>query len=242
MIVYVIENLINSHKYIGVTKQTLDQRFRQHMKDLKKGSKLTVHNAIRKHGIDSFRVYKIDDAESLSELKEKEKYWIEKYDTFKNGYNETLGGEGSWGRKVTLKTKKLISERAKERFLSEDARQKQREATIKCWNNFPEERKKDFAEKCRTNSLGNNRAKGMTYSHTEDAKRRISEAHKGKTFSEESRRKMSETKKGKGCGKDNAMANKAHREKQRLACQGRKRMYREDGSWYWGRNISVGHK
>lgn len=235
MIVYVIENLTNSHKYIGITKQSIDLRFKQHVKDMNKGSNLTIHNAIRKHGLDSFRAYQIDEASSLDELKEKEKYWIEKYDTFENGYNETLGGDGSWGRKTTDKTKKLISDKNKKRFMSEEARQKQSEATIKWWNSFPEERKKQHAEKCRINSMGNQYSKGMTYTHSEEAKRKISEFHKGKIVSKETKEKLSSNRKGKACGENNAMANPDHREKQKLGCQGRKKMYREDGSWYWGR-------
>jgi hypothetical protein len=44
---------------------------------------------------------------------------------------------------------------------------------------------------------------------------------------------MSEARKGKYLGKDNIMSNPEVKEKQRLACIGRRKTVREDGTWYW---------
>ena len=46
------------------------------------------------------------------------------------------------------------------------------------------------------------------YKHTEEARKKMSEAHKGKTFSEEARKKMSEAHKGLQVGRNNPMYGK----------------------------------
>lgn len=80
------------------------------------------YNAITKYGWDSFnhKVLFSIECETLEELvfwlDEWEKYYIEKYDSFKNGYNGTLGGRGSLGRKHTKETKQKQSEIQKEQY------------------------------------------------------------------------------------------------------------------------------
>jgi hypothetical protein len=48
---------------------------------------------MRKYGIENFEIESIEQCPD-DLLNEREIYWIEKLDTFHNGYNETLGGEG----------------------------------------------------------------------------------------------------------------------------------------------------
>ena len=46
---------------------------------------------MRKYGIEHFSVVEL---EQTNDPEEREKYWIEKLRTFKNGYNATTGGDG----------------------------------------------------------------------------------------------------------------------------------------------------
>ena len=46
---------------------------------------------MRKYGIEHFH---IEEIEKTSQPEEREKYWIEQYNSFKYGYNATLGGDG----------------------------------------------------------------------------------------------------------------------------------------------------
>lgn len=87
--VYCIENVLNNKKYIGITTRTIKERFAEHCK-----AETYVGKAIRKYGAENFKVYKLDTAISRKELCDLEVYYIEKYDTFRNGYNQTIGGEG----------------------------------------------------------------------------------------------------------------------------------------------------
>ena len=53
-----------------------------------------LYRAFRKYGIKNFSISIVEDIQDNSLLDEREKYWIEFYDTYKNGYNATLGGSG----------------------------------------------------------------------------------------------------------------------------------------------------
>lgn len=88
-VIYCISNIKNNKKYIGLTTRTIEQRFKEHTE-----ASSAIGKAIRKHGIDNFRIEKIDDSDTKEELCKKEIYWIEKYNSFKKGYNQTIGGEG----------------------------------------------------------------------------------------------------------------------------------------------------
>ena len=62
--------------------------------DLKRGKKLThFYAALNKYGIEHFWVELVENCEE-SQLDEKEIYWIDCYDSFYDGYNSTLGGQG----------------------------------------------------------------------------------------------------------------------------------------------------
>lgn len=92
--IYLIENDINNKKYVGLTTQTIDKRWKQHL-NASKYKNYKLYYAMRKYGIEHFHIKEIDKTEDFEELKELEKYWIKYYDTYDNGYNQTFGGEGA---------------------------------------------------------------------------------------------------------------------------------------------------
>lgn len=94
---YLISNDINEKLYIGKTYKTLKQRWTLHVSDSKKDSKNRhLYNAMRKYGIEHFHIKEIGQYKA-GELEEMEKYYIQKYDTYNNGYNCTPGGDGHPG-------------------------------------------------------------------------------------------------------------------------------------------------
>ena len=99
MIVYRCLNKANGKSYIGVTSRGLDVRKYDHLNDARIGSSQHFHNAIRKYGKESFEWSILEECESWEELEKREIYYIEKFDSFNNGYNMTLGGLGSYGMK-----------------------------------------------------------------------------------------------------------------------------------------------
>ena len=97
--IYKITNDINNKVYIGKTIDTIQVRWNHHKSDAyapahsPKVEKRPLYEAIRKYGIEHFSIKVVEEC-PLEELDERERYWIEQYQSFKNGYNATLGGDG----------------------------------------------------------------------------------------------------------------------------------------------------
>lgn len=96
--IYLIENKINHHKYVGKTNETVYKRFRRHVNSSininDKDANSPLHKAIRKYGEDNFIVSTIEECSS-EQASEREIYWIKYYETYLYGYNATQGGDGS---------------------------------------------------------------------------------------------------------------------------------------------------
>ena len=93
--IYKISNSINDKIYIGKTLSTIEKRFAQHQKDALKPEENNrpLYRAMRKYGPENFFVELIETV-PLENLSEREKYWINYYHSYENGYNATLGGDG----------------------------------------------------------------------------------------------------------------------------------------------------
>ena len=91
--IYLIENQINHKQYIGKTYESIESRWQEHCHDYKKSrnEKRPLYDAMQKYGIENFTISLIEETDHLEE---REVYWIAFYNTFKNGYNATLGGDG----------------------------------------------------------------------------------------------------------------------------------------------------
>ena len=91
--IYKITNKINNKIYIGKTEFSIEKRWAEHCRDSKKKEEKNrpLYRAFNKYGIENF---KIELIEETNNPEEKEKYWIEYYGSFKNGYNATMGGDG----------------------------------------------------------------------------------------------------------------------------------------------------
>lgn len=115
MQLYKISFITTPKVYIGITKQSINQRLSQHRC---KNLNTAISRAIRKHGDPIVTVIaECDDWELLC-LAEQEA--IEKFNSLSpNGYNLTYGGEGFLGVRHTEKSKKIISEKGKNRFKNE---------------------------------------------------------------------------------------------------------------------------
>lgn len=93
--IYKIENLINGKIYIGQSSN-IERRWKNHKANAfnknDKGYDYPLYRAIRKYGLRNFSFEIIEEC-SLTELNDKEKYYISKYNSFFNGYNQTFGGD-----------------------------------------------------------------------------------------------------------------------------------------------------
>lgn len=165
--IYIIENKVNGHAYIGKTKVP-EKRWRRHKDAAAKCSEKSfwLYKAMSKHGVENFEFRIIDEHEDEAyALKVLEPMWIKRMkDAGVHLYNMTDGGDGIPGYTHSSETIKKISESNKGRKLSDE--QKQHLSAIN---------------------------KGIK--PTEEARRKISEANKGKPKpprSDAHRKKLSE--------------------------------------------------
>lgn len=93
--IYKITNKINDKVYIGKTLLDPEERFKKHINDSKKINKeqRPLYSAMKKYGVDNFYITLIEECD-VESLNDREKYWIEYFGSFKNGYNATIGGDG----------------------------------------------------------------------------------------------------------------------------------------------------
>ena len=91
--IYQIKNDINEKIYIGKTEFSIEKRFKEHCHDafIERNEKRPLYAAMRKYGIEHFHISLIEETDNPEE---REKYWIEYYQSFKYGYNATMGGDG----------------------------------------------------------------------------------------------------------------------------------------------------
>ena len=104
--IYIWTSKTEYKSYIGKTKYSPEDRLRGHLNDSANGSPLDFHTAIRKYGIDDFELNVLE--EIFDNDNDNEVYWIDYYDTFRNGYNMTLGADGgnTGGMSEEVKNKK----------------------------------------------------------------------------------------------------------------------------------------
>lgn len=218
MIIYKMTNIINNKVYIGQTQLTLSHRMSQHIHR----NVGAIDKAIKKYGIDNFKVEVIEECHDLDELNEREKYWIETLNCKSpNGYNLTDGGEGVAGYHHTSETKIKMSLARKGHKKSPEMRAKL-SATLKGRTFSPETRKK-MSEAAKKRGLSSalrakiseaNRKRIVSpetraklsanwkgRKHTPEAKAKMSAAKKGIKLPSETRNKMSMSHKQKNRNK-----------------------------------------
>lgn len=109
--IYKITNNVNGKVYIGQTIQTIKERFYQHCATKCSDSVLNmaIHRAIKKYGKFNFTIEVIEEVDKDS-LNDREKFWIEYYNSYNNGYNSTIGGQDSSTHFKELDTESIIKE------------------------------------------------------------------------------------------------------------------------------------
>lgn len=168
--VYLLIDKRNGKKYIGKHNGSVKSYFT--------GGKIPK-KIINKYGKDIFeRIILEEGIKDVYLLNEKEKEYIEMYNTFEDGYNLTKGGDGggSWIYNLTKEEKELIAEKKRKKTKG-----------VK----FTEEHKRKISESSKGKKL------------TEEHKRNISNSIKGenhpwygKKHSEHTKKKLSKLKKG----------------------------------------------
>lgn len=90
--IYIIKNRVNNKCYIGQTKKTIEERWREHIFNHTR-RKQAIYMAMRKYGIENFYIEEVESVD-IEKLNDREIYWINKLNTVSpNGYNISTGGD-----------------------------------------------------------------------------------------------------------------------------------------------------
>lgn len=111
MYIYKITNKVNGKVYIGQSIRPIEQRFQRHINDAVNNI-LDTHfaRAIRKYGKENFYIELVETCDNQTELNLREQYWIRKYDSINNGYNETDAISKCGGNTYMSKTESEMKE------------------------------------------------------------------------------------------------------------------------------------
>ena len=113
--------------YIGKSLSSEGKRWKDHVTaaydEKYKEYNYPLQRAIRKYGEESFTSCILEENIPVNLLSELEVLYIEKYDTFYNGYNQTKGGEGTAGER-SLEAKENIARANKERIWTDEVKEK----------------------------------------------------------------------------------------------------------------------
>ena len=91
--IYQIINDINDKIYIGKTERSIEERWNEHCRacNYTHYEKRPLYSAMKKYGIEHFHISLLEETDNPEE---RETYWIEQKQSFKHGYNATIGGDG----------------------------------------------------------------------------------------------------------------------------------------------------
>lgn len=113
--IYGIYNTITDKWYVGQA-QDIKKRNDRERSYLERGffhwgagDNKHLVNAWKKYGPEAFLWVVLEECEAL-ELDDREIFWIEQKNSYKDGYNQTLGGGGCRGYKASEATRRKISE------------------------------------------------------------------------------------------------------------------------------------
>lgn len=116
MVIYKITCLIDNKIYIGQTRKKLSERWAQHIcqvryvkEDNNRKICRYLHTAMKKYGVENFKIEIIEECSSIEELNKKEFELIQELNSLApNGYNLQLGGDS---RVASEETRKKLSEK-----------------------------------------------------------------------------------------------------------------------------------
>lgn len=117
--IYIIKNTINSKVYIGQTRTSVQQRWKEHLRHTQYGNQV-INRAMRKYGVNNFYIETLEICD-IKSLDQREMYYIDLYDSTNKskGYNVSLGGNTPKFRRKVLSISDLVDLYVNKKFTLE---------------------------------------------------------------------------------------------------------------------------
>lgn len=116
MEIYIITNLVNNKKYIGLTTRNSKKRFQEHL-SFSKHSNNAIHRAIRKYGKLNFKLEVLENCSDIESLIKRECFWIKYYDSMNPIFGYNMINQEDSVKIINDEVKNKISNAQKNRFL-----------------------------------------------------------------------------------------------------------------------------
>lgn len=207
--IYLVTCLVNGKVYVGQTSRSLERRWAGHVKKSRR-PRNHFHSAIQKYGAENFKIEELASYKASSKIELKtflddaERSYIEKYNSLYEGYNSTVGGEGTLGFRFSEESKeklrRLNSGENNYNFgkhLSDETKEKIRKARM--GHPVSEETRRKISESEKGKGASPEQMKALHDKwrgshHSEETKRKMSASMKGKKhhLSEETRKEITE--------------------------------------------------
>lgn len=122
--IYIIRNTINNKVYIGQTRTSIEQRWKEHLRHAQYGKQI-INRAMKKYGVDKFYIEMLETCD-LEDLDYKEMYYIELYNSTdkSKGYNASIGGNTPRFKRKILSISDLINLYINKKFTLEEIAKK----------------------------------------------------------------------------------------------------------------------
>ena len=122
--IYIIRNTINNKVYIGQTRTSVEQRWKEHLRHAQYGKQI-INRAMKKYGVDKFYIEMLETCD-LEDLDYKEIYYIELYNSTdkSKGYNVSIGGNTPRFKRKILSISDLINLYINKKFTLEEIAKK----------------------------------------------------------------------------------------------------------------------
>ena len=106
--IYIIRNKVNNKVYIGQTRTSLEQRWKEHIRHAQYGDQV-INRAMKKYGVNNFYIEVLENCD-IKDLDQKETYYIEKFNSTNkfSGYNVSIGGKTPKFKAKEIDTETLI--------------------------------------------------------------------------------------------------------------------------------------
>ena len=126
--IYGIKNLVNGKMYVGQAIN-IYKRWKDHIDDLDENKHYNLHlqRSWNLYGKENFDFLVLEECQQ-EDLNQREIFYVDKFDAYVNGYNQTLGGDGSLGYKHSDDVIQKMCQIQQERFQDIENREVLRDA------------------------------------------------------------------------------------------------------------------